>query len=314
MEGADNAHDWTGYASGDALPHYVAPASGVVVNANERTAPPDFPVFMGADWFSTWRALRIHQLLNAKPIQTVSDFEAMQRDDKSVFAQALLPIFVSLPRQTATTGQAQALLATWDGTMGTELPQPLIFNAAVQLFVKQTLAANHVPEKDAGPWDAFASWLLTPQSAAWCHGDCRPGLAQALHDSVEDLAKTYGANPAAWRWGEVHKAEFAHPLLGGLPIIGNLASRSVSVPGDNSTLFRGGNGILGEFASLHGAGYRGIYDLADLDRSRFVVTPGQSGNFFSPHAWDMLKLWAAGTTIAIPASPDTTSAKISLDP
>ena len=32
------------------------------------------------------------------------------------------------------------------------------------------------------------------------------------------------------------------------------------------------------FASTHAAGYRGLYDLADLDRSRFVARTGQSGN------------------------------------
>jgi penicillin amidase len=198
--------------------------------------------------------------------------------------------------------------------MDVDLPDPLIFNAAIQLFVARVLAANHVPEKDAGPWDAFAPWLLTPAGGAWCGGDCKPALGLALHDAVNNLATTYGDNLATWRWGDVHKAVFAHPLLGSLPVIGRLASRSVAVPGDNTTLFRGGNGMLGQFTSLHGAAYRGIYDLADLERSRFVVTPGQSGNFFSPHAWDMLKLWAAGTTITIPASPDTVSAKISLNP
>ena len=326
VEGADNQHDWTGYANGDALPHYVAPASGILVNANDRTAPPDFPVFLGADWFSTWRAQRIHHLLDAKPTQTLDDFEAMQRDDTSVFAQSLLPIFRTLsqpgaigppakmPPQLRDTEQARALLSLWDGRMDVDLPHPLIFNAAIQLFVTRVLAANHVPEKDAGPWDAFAPWLLTPAGGAWCGGDCKPALGLALHDAVDNLATTYGDKLATWRWGDVHKAVFAHPLLGSLPVIGRLASRSVAVPGDNTTLFRGGNGILGQFTSLHGAAYRGIYDLADLERSRFVVTPGQSGNFFSPHAWDMLKLWAAGITITIPASPDAISAKISLNP
>ncbi len=314
VEGADNQHDWTGYVSGDALPHYVSPASGIVVNANDRTAPPDFPVFMGADWFSTWRAQRIHQLLDAKPTQTVADFEAMQRDDTSLFARDLLPRFAALPHQTGTIGQVQDLLAKWDGTMAADLPQPLIFNAAVQLFVSQVIAANHVGERDLGPWDSFAAWLLTPAANQWCSGDCQPALLHALHDSAENLAKTYGTDPSAWRWGDVHKAEFAHPLLGGLPVIGRMASRSVTVPGDNSTLFRGGNGVLGAFAALHGAGYRGVYDLADLDRSRFVVTPGQSGNLFSAHAWDMLKLWAAGAIITIPPSPDRVSARIHLVP
>ena len=43
----------------------VAPASGRLVNANERVAPPDFPVFLGRDWFGDWRARRIRELLDA---------------------------------------------------------------------------------------------------------------------------------------------------------------------------------------------------------------------------------------------------------
>ena len=315
VEGADAQHDWTGYASGDSLPHDVNPASGIVVNANERTAPPDFPVFMGADWHAPWRARRIHQLLDAKPTQSISDFDAMQADDVSVFARDLLPIFAALPREAGITGAAQDLLAKWDGTMAVDLPQPLIFNAAVQGFVSAILAANHVAERDAGPWAGFAAWLLTsPQGASWCSGDCRHALGRALQDAVATLAKTQGDDPNTWRWGDVHKAAFAHPLLGGLPVIGRFAARSVTIPGDDTTLFRGGNGLLGDFVALHGAAYRGVYDLADLDRSRFVVTPGQSGNLFSAHAWDMLKLWAAGATITIPPSPNTVSARIRLVP
>ena len=112
----------------------------------------------------------------------------------------------------------------------------------------------------------------------------------------------------------MHQAVFAHPLLGGLPLVGALASRSVAVDGDDSTLFRGGNGRLGAFAALHGAAYRGVYDLADPERSRFVVTPGQSGNLLSAQAWDMLPLWAAGRTVTIPASPDGVSGTIRLEP
>ncbi len=314
VDGADGQHDWTGYASGDALPHFVGPASGILVNANERTATPDFPVFLGRDWHAPWRARRIHQLLDARQSQSIADFTAMQRDDVSVFAQDLLPVFALLPRQGGQPGQAQALLARWDGTMADDLPQPLIFNAAVQLFVSQVLAAAHVPEKDGGPWAGFASWLLGPDGGAWCGGDCKPALGRALRDSVTKLAQTYGGDPASWRWGVAHKAVFAHPLLGDLPLIREIASRRVTVPGDDTTLFRGGSGKLGDFDARHGAGYRGVYDLADLERSRFVVTPGQSGNIFSSHAWDMLALWQAGATVSLPASPDTVSATIGLDP
>jgi len=314
VSGADGVHDWTGFVGGDRLPHFVSPASGVLVNANERTAPADFPVFLGSDWHAPWRARRIHQLLDAKPIQSIGDFQAMQADDVSVFAHDILPSFVALPRQSGAAGQAQALLARWDGIMAATLPQPLIFNAAIQRFVSQVLKANHVPERDAGPWAGFAAWLLSPAGGAWCGGDCRPALGTALRDSVAGLAASYGPDPSAWRWGQAHQALFAHPLLGDLPVIGLLASRHVAVPGDDTTLFRGGNGVLGDFAALHGAAYRGDYDLAAPDRSRFIVTPGQSGNIFSPHAWDMLKYWAVGATLAIPPAPDRVEQTISLLP
>jgi len=67
VAGADGAHDWIGWASGAQLPNYIAPASGRLVNANERVAPADFPVFLGHDWFGDWRARRIRELLTALP-------------------------------------------------------------------------------------------------------------------------------------------------------------------------------------------------------------------------------------------------------
>jgi penicillin amidase len=285
-----------------------------VENANERTAPPDFPVFLGRDFPAPIRARRIHEIFASKPAFGVDDFEAMQRDDESVLAQDVLPVLNALPRQDGVTGQAQALLAAWDGTMGKDRPEPLIFNAAVQLFVANTIAANHVSEADLGHWGSFLDWLITPPGAAWCGGDCRPGLSQALHDATEHLSAQFGPDPRTWRWGTLHQAVFSHPLFGEVPGLSLLASRRVAVDGDDSTLFRGGNGTLGQFASLHGAAYRGIYDIADLERSRFVVTPGQSGNFVSPHAWDLMGMWAQGHTITIPASPARAVGTIRLEP
>ena len=51
--------------------------------------------------------------------------------------------------------------------------------------------------------------------------------------------------------------------------------------------------------SVHGAAYRGVYDLADLDQSLFMITPGQSGNPFSTHARDFVARWRDGATIRL---------------
>ena len=56
VEGADGAYDWIGWASGDQLPHIVAPDSGRLVNANERVAPAGFPGLHGPGL--VWRLAR----------------------------------------------------------------------------------------------------------------------------------------------------------------------------------------------------------------------------------------------------------------
>ena len=93
----DGSHDWIGWASGEQLPHIVAPASGRLVNANDRIAPPDFPVFLGRDWFGDWRAARIRELLGRSDRHTAADFARMQVDVHSPFARQMLPALLAVP-------------------------------------------------------------------------------------------------------------------------------------------------------------------------------------------------------------------------
>ncbi|MBS0560608.1 MAG: penicillin acylase family protein, partial [Proteobacteria bacterium] len=284
VPGAAGAYDWTGFAGGEALPRYVAPASGRLVNGNERIAPRDFPVFLGRDWFGDWRARRIRALLDAQPAHTVAEFARMQVDDESLYAAALLPRLRAVPPPPGTAGKALRLLDGWDGRMAMDAPQPLIFNAWIDAIFAAVLDRAGVPENAAGPEREFVAYALSPAGAHWCGGDCDALLAGALTRAVADLSARYGADPAAWRWGAAHVAEFAHPLLSRLPVVGGLGVFGIATPGDDTTLDRGGTAPGTGFRSLHGASYRGVYDLADPDRSRFVVAPGQSGNPFSPHA------------------------------
>ncbi|HET6196817.1 MAG TPA: penicillin acylase family protein [Acetobacteraceae bacterium] len=103
----DGSHDWTGWASGEQLPHIVSPASGRLVNANDRIAPPDFPVFLGRDWFGDWRAARIRELLGRSDRHTATDFARMQVDVHSPFARQVLPALLAVPVTGDTARRAQ---------------------------------------------------------------------------------------------------------------------------------------------------------------------------------------------------------------
>jgi penicillin amidase len=317
VAGADGAHDWIGWASGEQLPRIVAPASGHLVNANERIAPPDFPVFLGRDWFGDWRARRIRELLAATDQHTADDFTRMQLDVVSPLARDLLPRLVTVQTDDPREAAALGLLKSWDGSMERDLPQPLIFTAWLDRFVDLVLRDAGIPLTSAGPRSEFAAYVLTssgpsPPGARWCHGDCGVLLRASLASAIADLAARFGPDPTTWRWGEPHQAVFANPLLSRLPVIGRLFSFRIESPGGDTTIDRGVP-ARDSFESVHGPAFRAVYDLADLDRSRFVVAPGQSGNPLSSHAADFLRRWRDGDTIMLgpgtlgPGTPEPTT-------
>ena len=294
VPGADGAHDWTGFATGDALPHSVAPASGRIVNANDQPVPTDFPVFLGRDWPGDWRARRIAERLDALPHATAVDFVAIQKDALSLFARELRPV---LRRTTPSAGArpALAMLDGWDGTMAADRPQPLLFNVWIR-----HIAARLPDDGWRPPAERVAA--STPDPAT---------LTATLDEAVAEIAGLQGADPAAWRWGDAHRAVFAHPLGRLLPLPGLVAR--IPAPGDDTTIDRGGMAAA-SLDSVHGAALRAVFDLADLDRSLFMIAPGQSGQPASPSATDLVTPWRDGGTRLIPARPVTISASITLRP
>jgi penicillin amidase len=316
VDGASGAYDWTGWASGAALPHIVAPTSGRLVNANNRIAPPDFPVFLGRDWFADWRAQRIRALLDRTPRATVADFTRMQTDVTSLFARAVLPALLAVPPPPGRAGAAALLLRGWDGAMTTDAPQPLIFHAWIDRFYALVLERNHIPASAgafAAPLTEFLPSVLAPGGAHWCGGDCTGLLASALDQAVAALATRFGPDPRAWRWGTAHQAVFAHPLLRAIPLLGRFATLRIASPGSTTTIDAGGTAV-GHFTSVHGPEFRAVYDLADLDASRFMMAPGQSGNLLSPLARNFLRPWRDGQTITIGPTPVRVTATIRLVP
>ena len=310
-QGAEGTHDWTGFAAGAQLPRIVAPASGRLVNANERVAPPDFPVFLGRDWFSDWRARRIRELLDEPAPHTVARFAAMQTDFVNVFARETVARLRAVPASSDADRTALGLLTGWNGEMARNRPQPLLFNVWMRRFRGALLERTGVPGAAASP--SLADIALSSGGEAYCGGSCDGLLAQTLTATVKALGPRFGMDPANWAWGRAHRAVFAHPILSWIPLLSRFTQRDIGAPGDDYTLFRASM-RPGSLAAVHGAAFRAVYDLSDLERSVFVVTPGQSGHPFRRLAWNFVQRWRDGGTITISRQPDAISATIRLTP
>ncbi|WP_052388810.1 penicillin acylase family protein [Belnapia moabensis] len=307
VPGWDGAHDWLAWAPFDALPHVLDPPSGMLANANNRVAPPDYPVFLGADWIADWRFRRIGALLAARPRHDAAGFAAMQRDTVSPFALSLIgpgSLLRGLPMAEGAAGRAQALLLDWDGDVAAGRPEPLIFNAWLKRLGRLALAAGGVPEGAAGAHAAFLGFVLSPDNrgAAWCGGDCRALAARALAGAVAELQPSQGEDLASWRWGAVHRAVFEHQLLRAIPGLGGLVRLEAVTGGDEWTVARGGlRGGRGPEAwqHVHGAGLRLVTDLADPDSTLAIIATGQSGHPLSSHWGNLLPAWREGGTIRL---------------
>ena len=58
------------------------------------------------------------------------------------------------------------------------------------------------------------------------------------------------------------------------------------------------------FEHIHGAGFRAVYDLEDLRRSRFIIATGQSGNPASSHYGDLMTAWRDGRYLRLGQTRD----------
>ncbi|MBP0492301.1 penicillin acylase family protein [Pararoseomonas indoligenes] len=312
VAGWDGAHDWTGWVPFDAMPHVERPASGVLANANNRVQPPGAEPFLGRDWYGDWRFRRIGELLRQRERHAPGDLAAIQADAVDLLAREMLPLLLSPARPAGVAGAARDLLLGWDGTAGTAMPQPLIFNAWAREFGRMALATAGVGEEAFSPTPEFLRTLATPQGAGWCGaGGCAALSMQALEKAVAGLVARFGPDPAAWRWGEAHRVRLDHPLLRFVPLLGTMLRIEAPTPGDGQTLNRGG--MTGDFTHVHGPGLRIVMDLASRDGVAAAVATGQSGNPFSRHWRDMNAAWAAGRLEPIPALAET-AARLQLDP
>ena len=317
VPGWTGAHDWTGFIPYDALPRLFNPESGRIVNANHAVVGPDYPYRLGHGDTPPYRTMRIHALLDAGKSRTRAEAGAMQSDAVSLAARELLPLMLGAVRETDSRAAVLARLRGWDGTMDRRRAEPLIFTAWLRALNRRLYG-----DETGGVF--LGLWRLRPvfvretlkRNDGWCDDIATPSrescaeiVAEALDDALAELGTRYGGDPADWRWGDAHYAHFGHPLFGRLPLIDRLADIRIAADGGAFTVNRGQHRSARSdtpYASVHGAGYRAVYDLADLDRSLFVQATGQSGHLTSPHYRDLTPLWRDGEFLTLGSlAPDS---------
>lgn len=325
--GWDAKYDWQSFLSYDELPTRFNPDSGIIATANEKIVNGDYPHFITSDWSLPYRGNRIRAELKATEKHTRKTFADLHGDIVSDMARDLTPWIVANLEDTPI----KAALAAWDGTMGTEQSEPLIFYTWLRHYqalligdelgdlyssftrqrpriLKSSLywAAGGPAEGDENNWNTgyYALPVLEENlSLAWCDDvatdaeieTCDALANRAMALTIEELTAQQGDDIDNWKWGKTHTLHQSHRPMSQIPVLKDIFGLNTSVGGGRFTVNVAGvsanPGNLNQ--STFGPSYRGIFDMSDLENSLYVQPTGQSGNPLSTHYDDLFDQWRA---------------------
>ena len=305
--------DWQGFVPFEELPRVYNPPGGTIVTANHQIVPDDYPHHLTFEWAGGYRAQRIMEKLAERGRHDVAGFRALQQDRISLFARALLPRLrgIAVPSAAGeTVARALSLLDGWDGAMDPDRPEALVFHAWIWEFARLVSADELGPhQRDAwGRKGPFVQRVLE-ERGVWCDDvdtvvveTCDEMLGRALVVATDRIARNHGDDPEAWRWGDEHVAIAEHRPFGAT-LLAPLFNLSGPAPGSIYAVNAFSFSPLEDerpFTATDGPGFRAIYDLADLERSLFVQSTGQSGNVLSPWYRSFEEGWRDGEYFSIP--------------
>jgi penicillin amidase len=283
----DGEWDWRGYIPAAELPSRLNPPEGMIVTANQRIAEAGYPHRISYEWgANNYRAERIEQLLRQRKEHDRASTQALQQDTVTLLYRELRPVLeADKPRSDASREWISRLLA-WDGDAGVNSTESTVFHAWYREL--STLPAEETGTRYWSGYPRFLVRALTEGDPA-CNAQedgCRGFASRALQKALERL----GDDPP--RWGELHRAHLPHAVLTNTPLKA-LSDRVLNHGGSPYTVNSGGY-RQEDWVMHHGASYRQIIDLAQPERSTFVIAGGQSGNWLSKGYGDQLPLWQQG--------------------
>jgi penicillin amidase len=302
---------WTRYLTPEEMPSMLDPAEQQIITANNRIVAEGFPHYIGADYMSGYRALRIGELLSER----VVDLAYMARAQMDLVcppARQVIRLLSSMSCAGTLAESARRRLASWDAVMDPHRVEPTIYEAFMARLAEHSLSplCGNAWRILAGvdlshPVFEYPGNLvgrLTPSLIErWEGGD--DGLFEgattwaevvnkSLEDAMNDLRTRFGRGSRRLAWGRVHQVHLVHAFgrRRGLGYFFN--ARSIRVGGNTDTVLATSQSPGEPFETrLSAPSWRQVIDVGNWDACGGVHVPGQSGQPGSRHYRDLSRRW-----------------------
>jgi len=301
-DGTRSANDWRGYWPVSRYPFALNPAQGFLASANQQPIDPDTTdLYLGVNWPSPWRALRINALLRADSQVTAEAMRLYHTDPRNAKADFFVPAFLGAANEVLVTladsqlAEAARLLAEWDRQYTKDDQRAVLFEAAMNELERNTwdeLQPRGSGRLLAGPTQAVLAQLVSfPESEWW--DDARTFgvvetrdeiLALSLRNALQNVLREFGPPQGdGWRWDRVQRANIHH-------LLGFMALSALDLP------VQGGPGNLNPSSGsgTFGASWRMVVELGPEVTAWTTYPGGQSGNPASKWYDNRISTWVDG--------------------
>jgi len=307
-------YDWDGLVEGSTSLRGAGGAADRFVHANNLVRQPTASrARLNVDAGPSYRYERIDRLLADSTEHDLESFRAIQNDLYVLRGERLAPHLLAdleaLADPTLTETTARELLAAWDFGATPDSAATAIFfatyrEAATMALEDETDAAGTAfLMAQRYTTNVIDLWLAQSEHVVW--DDRRTPATEGRADVVRPafrravawLVRELGAEPTAWRWGDLRPYQIKHSFGSkeALAELFNLPERSAGGGPDSvwKAHFDFGNAAH-PFKPVAGPVIRTVVDLGDIEHGLWISSAGASGWPGSPHYGDQYEAWARG--------------------
>ncbi len=324
---SDGKCRWEGYLDPTEYPRIIQPASGRLWTANQRTVEGDNLKMLGLIGYDRGaRARQIRDRLFTLEKATEADMLALQRDNRALFLERWQKLLLEVltPEAIAADprrGKLRAQVEAWGGRAAKDSIGYRVVHEFRGRVVRATLepltarcriedsrfGVGYFRMQEGPVWRLVQEkpvHLLDPRYQSW---------DELLLKIADRVVVVQEKSPDGVTWGERNRADFRHPLSGGLqgiPLVGDWLADQLDMPHEVQ------DGAWTDMPFIagrrYGASQRMVVSPGKEDQGYFHIPAGQSGHFLSPHYRDSHAGWFHGEPT--PFLPGATQHTLTLRP
>jgi len=233
-------------------------------------------------------------------------------DNLSALAKAMVPVILQAEagkaKKSRLEDEALKLLSAWDFQMNGDAAAAAVFGLTHQSLVEELLARR----LGDPAYEDFASYppltarlikrIFVDKHKVWLtEAGPDQALTRAFEKALDRGESRLGADPKKWKWGDLHRVEFRHPLTTRsrfLETLYNVGPATMS-GGEDSINFAGWSAAH-PFNVIEGVTLRHIGEMTDPPQAYGISPLGASAHFFSTHYKDQTSLWLSGRLFSDP--------------